>query len=109
MAPKGQEEVELSVVMPCLNETETVGACVRAARDVLKRHGITAEILVADNGSSDDSSEVAVREGARVVVVPERGYGSALMGAIAVSHGRYVFMADADGSYDFQEIPRFLS
>ena len=100
--------VELSVVMPCLNEAETVGACVRSARQALESHGIAGEILVADNGSTDASAAVAAQEGARVIAVAERGYGSALMGAIAAARGRYVFMADADGSYDFREIPRFL-
>lgn len=95
--------------MPCLNEEETVSACVRSARQALDRHGIAGEILVADNGSSDASADAAAREGARIISVPERGYGKALTGAIAASRGRYVFMADADGSYDFGEIPPFLA
>jgi glycosyltransferase involved in cell wall biosynthesis len=101
-------EIELSVVIPCLNEADTVGDCVATARRTLEANGIRGEIIVADNGSTDDSRAVAERNGARVVPVPGRGYGSALMGGIAAARGRYVIMGDADGSYDFGEIPRFL-
>lgn len=101
-------EIEVSVVMPCLDEAETVGRCVEAARRALEGAGIAGEIVVADNGSRDASVEVASRAGARVVHVAERGYGSALMGGIAASRGRFVVMGDADASYDFGEIPRFL-
>jgi glycosyltransferase involved in cell wall biosynthesis len=102
-------DVELSVVMPCLNESETLAVCVRAAREALEAHGIAGEIIVADNGSTDGSQEIAKSNGARVVDVAERGYGSALMGGIAAARGRYVIMGDADASYDFAEIPRFLA
>jgi len=108
-AMQGSGDVELSVVMPCLNEAETLAQCVRTARQALEAHGIAGEIIVADNGSSDGSQEIAKSHGARVVNVAERGYGSALMGGIAAARGRYVIMGDADASYDFAEIPRFLA
>lgn len=101
--------VELSVVMPCLNEADTLEACILAAQQALAANGIAGEIIVADNGSEDGSREVASRLGARVVGVAKRGYGSALMGGIAAAHGRYILMGDADESYDFAEIPRFLA
>jgi glycosyltransferase involved in cell wall biosynthesis len=108
-AMQGSGDVELSVVMPCLNEAETLAQCVRTARQALEAHGIAGEIIVADNGSSDGSQEIAKANGARVVSVAERGYGSALMGGIAAARGRYVIMGDADASYDFAEIPQFLA
>jgi glycosyltransferase involved in cell wall biosynthesis len=101
-------EMELSVVIPCLNEADTVGDCVATARRTLDANAISGEVVVADNGSTDDSRAVAERSGARVVPVAAKGYGSALMGGIAAARGRYVIMGDADGSYDFAEIPRFL-
>jgi glycosyltransferase involved in cell wall biosynthesis len=101
-------ELELTVVMPCLNEARTVGRCVELAVRTLKENGIHGEVVVADNGSTDGSREIAERAGARVVPVSERGYGAALMGGIAAARGRYVIMGDADESYDFAEIPRFL-
>jgi cellulose synthase/poly-beta-1,6-N-acetylglucosamine synthase-like glycosyltransferase len=76
-------EVELSIVMPCLNEAETLGACIESAQRALDANGIRGEVIIADNGSTDGSREIAARLGARVVVVAERGYGSALMGGIA--------------------------
>lgn len=99
---------ELSVVMPCLNEAETVPTCVRTAREALEAAGIDGEVIVADNGSSDGSPEVAAEAGARVVPVEARGYGAALMGGIAAARGRAILMGDADESYDFAEIPRFV-
>ena len=101
-------EVEVSVVMPCLNEAETLGICVEKAQRALRDAGITGEVIVADNGSSDGSQGIAERLGARVIPVRERGYGSALMGGIASARGRFVIMGDADDSYDFLEIPRFV-
>ncbi len=100
--------VEVTVVMPCLDEADTVGACVRKAQAALKAHGINGEIVVADNGSRDNSRELAERAGARVVPVAARGYGNALMGGIAAARGRFVVMGDADDSYDFGEVPRFV-
>src|SRR5689334_10955879 len=95
------QELELSVVMPCLNEAKTVGRCVERAVRALTDAGIQGEVVVADNGSTDGSRELAQRAGARVVPVAERGYGAALMGGIAAARGRYVIMGDADESYDF--------
>jgi hypothetical protein len=100
--------VEVSVVMPCLNEADTVETCVRKARVALREQGIEGEVIVADNGSTDASRAIAERAGARVVPVAARGYGNALMGGIAAARGRFVIMGDADDSYDFGEIPRFV-
>lgn len=100
--------IECSVVMPCLNEADTVASCVGAARSALAAHGIAGEVIVADNGSSDGSADIATSAGARVVHVDSRGYGSALMGGIAAARGRFVVMADADQSYDFAAIPAFV-
>ena len=101
-------DVEISIVMPCLNEADTIGTCVRKAMETLRRHRIAGEVIVADNGSTDASAAIAAELGARVVPVREKGYGAALMGGIAASRGRYILMGDADDSYDFREIPRFL-
>lgn len=100
--------VELTILMPCLNEAKTVGQCVRAAVDYLQRSGTSGEVLVADNGSTDGSREIAEAAGARVVAVPERGYGAALLGGIAAAQGRYVIMGDADCSYDFTSLDGFV-
>jgi len=100
---------ELSVVMPCLDEADTLALCIERARRALDEAGIDGEIVIADNGSLDGSVEIAHRLGARVVHVAERGYGSALMGGIAAARGRFVLMGDADDSYDFLEIPRFVA
>ncbi len=102
------DELELSIVMPCLNEAETLAACIRKARAYLETSGVRGEIVVGDNGSSDGSQEIARREGARVVDVPQRGYGAALHGATLAARGRYVVMGDSDGSYDFSELTPFL-
>ena len=102
------ESIELSVVMPCLNEGNTVGMCVRKAIQALRAAGIRGEVIVADNGSTDGSQAIAELEGARVVNILEKGYGNALMGGILASHGEYILMGDADDSYDFTHIPRFL-
>lgn len=99
---------ELSVVMPCLDEADTLATCIEKARRAMDEAGIDGEIVIADNGSTDGSLEIARRLGARVVPVAERGYGSALMGGIAAARGRYVLMGDADDSYDFLELPRFV-
>lgn len=99
---------EVSVVLPCLNEAETLGACIDKASRALHEHRIAGEIIVADNGSTDGSVEIARQRGAIVVDVPAKGYGSALMGGIAAARGRYVVMGDADDSYDFMELPKFV-
>ncbi len=99
---------ELSVVMPCLNEAETLGACIETVWATLLDHGIAGEIVVADNGSADDSREITMRLGARLAVSRERGYGNALMVGISAARGRFVLIGDADGSYDFREVPAFL-
>lgn len=100
--------IELSIVMPCLNEVRSIGKRVQQAILVLAEIGVTGEVIVADNGSSDGSFEIARVEGAKVVSVPERGYGSALMAGIEAAQGMYVLMADADESHDLTHIPRFL-
>src|SRR5262249_22994765 len=101
------DSVEVSIVMPCLNEADTLETCLTKARRALDAAGIPGEIIVADNGSTDGSREIAARSGARLVPVAARGYGNALMGGIAAARGRYVIMGDADDSYDFLETPRF--
>ncbi len=100
--------LELSIIMPCLNEAETLATCIGKARDYLERHKIAGEVLIADNGSSDGSQEIATNSGARVVPIPERGYGSALRGGIAAAKGQYIIMGDADDSYDFTNLSPFL-
>ncbi len=102
------EPLELSVVMPCLDEADTLATCISKAQRAMSEHGVRGEVVVADNGSRDGSVEIAERAGARVVHVAERGYGSALMGGIAASQGRIVLMGDADDSYDFLEIPAYI-
>jgi len=112
-APAGGHEasppVELSIVMPCLNEAETVATCVAKARQYLERSGVVGEVIVADNGSTDGSQELARAAGARVVDVPQRGYGSALIGGIAEARGVYIVMGDADDSYDFTDLDGFVA
>jgi hypothetical protein len=100
--------VELTLLMPCLNERETVADCVRAARRFLASRGIVGEVVVADNGSTDDSRQLAHGAGARVVDVPSRGYGAALLGGMAAARGRYIIMGDADCSYDFSRLEGFV-
>jgi hypothetical protein len=99
---------ELSIVIPCLDEAPTIGGVVRAARESIGRLGVPAEIVVADNGSTDGSQSIAEEEGARVVSVAERGYGSALAAGIAAARGRSVIMGDADGSYDLSRLEPFV-
>ena len=100
--------MELTVVMPCLNEAETVATCVRKAMGFLAESGISGEVLIADNGSTDGSQQLAEAEGARVVDVNEKGYGNALMGGIVAAHGKYIIMGDADDSYDFTNLMPFV-
>ncbi|MGI5229494.1 glycosyltransferase family 2 protein [Actinoallomurus sp. CA-142502] len=101
--------MELSVVMPCLNEAETVETCVRKALGFFAEHGVDGEVIIADNGSTDGSQQLARDAGARVVPVSEKGYGNALMGGIRAARGTYVVMGDADDSYDFTSLMPFLT
>ena len=107
-------EIELSIVMPCLNEADTLEACIRRAQTAIREYGISGEVLVADNGSTDGSQAIAERCGARLIRVPQHanpqrnGYGNGLMTGIAAAQGRYILMGDSDASYDFGEAPRFL-
>jgi hypothetical protein len=108
-APQAQtDELELTILMPCLNEAETIGICVWKAMRYLAGAGIAGEVLVADNGSTDGSQTIAEGLGARVVPVPERGYGAALQGGIAAARGRFIIMGDADDSYDFTALDGFV-
>ncbi len=100
--------IEVSVVMPCLNEADTLEICIKKAQTAFRESGIVGEIVVADNGSTDESKEIAARNGARVINVEEKGYGSALMGGIEAARGKFIIMGDADDSYDFLEIPKFV-
>jgi glycosyltransferase involved in cell wall biosynthesis len=99
----------VSVVIPCLNEAENIEVCVTAALGALKDGAIAGEVLVVDNASEDDSAALAAAAGARVVSEPRRGYGSAYLAGFAAAKGKYIVMADADLTYDFNEIPRFVS
>jgi glycosyltransferase involved in cell wall biosynthesis len=101
-------ELELTILMPCLNEAETVASCVGKARSFLQRTGIQGEVLVADNGSTDGSPELARNAGARVIQVTAKGYGSALLGGLRAARGRFVIMGDADDSYDFSRLDGFV-
>jgi glycosyltransferase involved in cell wall biosynthesis len=100
---------ELTILMPCLNEAETLARCITKARSFLIRSGIIGEVVVADNGSTDGSQQIAELQGARVVPITEKGYGSALMGGILAARGRYVIMGDADDSYDFAALDGFIA
>jgi hypothetical protein len=100
---------ELTILMPCLNEAETLGTCIRKAQQFLREHAVAGEVLIADNGSTDGSREIAESLGARVVSVPRRGYGAALIGGIVAAAGDYVIMGDADDSYDFADLEPFLA
>lgn len=102
------KQIVISVVMPCLNEAETLEDCIIEAFDAIKLQGVEGEVVIADNGSRDGSQLIAERLGARLVHVPEKGYGIALLEGIKAARGRYVLMGDADGSYDFREMPAFL-
>ncbi len=100
--------LELSVVMPCLNEARTVVTCIKKALDFMQRNGVAGEVIIADNGSTDGSQQLAEEAGARVVAVAEKGYGNALMGGFRAAQGRYIVMGDADDSYDFSALEPFL-
>lgn len=109
MGDDAQADLELTILMPCLNEAETLGVCVRKALGYLRRSGIAGEVLVADNGSTDGSQAIAEGLGARVVAVAERGYGAALIAGIAAARGRFVIMGDSDDSYDFTDLDSFVT
>src|SRR6185437_6584305 len=102
------DEIEVSVVLPCLNEAETVGTCVKTAIDTLRRLRLRGEVLVVDNGSDDGSPEIARAAGARVITEPKRGYGNALRRGAQEARGNLIVMADADDSYDLSELSRFV-
>jgi hypothetical protein len=104
-----QGQIELTILMPCLNEAETLAVCIDKARAYLERSGVVGEVLIADNGSTDGSQAIARAHGARVVDVPTRGYGAALGAGIAAARGRYVIMGDADDSYDFASLDAFVA
>jgi glycosyltransferase involved in cell wall biosynthesis len=101
-------ECELTILMPCLNEAETLVRCITKARAFLMRSGIIGEVLIADNGSTDGSQQIAEMQGARVLVIREKGYGSALLGGLHAAHGRFVIMGDSDDSYDFSQLDGFV-
>src|SRR5215210_1523518 len=103
-----RDRLTLSVVIPCLNEAQSIAECVRRASKTLEEHDIPGEVVVVDNGSTDGSAELAERAGALVVHEERRGYGSAYLAGLAVARGDYIVMADADLTYDFEDIPRFL-
>jgi glycosyltransferase involved in cell wall biosynthesis len=101
--------IEFSIVMPCLNEAETLAICIQKAQRSLAENNVTGEIVIADNGSTDGSQDIAASLGARVINVPAKGYGSALMGGIAAAQGQYIIMGDADDSYDFSALGPFIA
>lgn len=103
-----KDYIELTILMPCLNEAETLAECIIKAKSFLKTHNINGEVIVADNGSTDGSVEIAEKNGARVVNVPVPGYGSALIGGTKAALGKYVIMGDADNSYDFSQLRPFI-
>jgi glycosyltransferase involved in cell wall biosynthesis len=109
MSMSSSHSCELTILMPCLNEAETIEVCIRKALGYLVQSGVDGEVLIADNGSTDGSQEIANRLGARVVPVAEKGYGSALIGGISAARGRYVIMGDADDSYDFSALDPFVA
>src|SRR5262249_6816370 len=104
-----QDSLEVSIVMPCLNEADTLATCIEKAQRALCEHKISGEIIVADNGSTDGSQAIAMRLGARLIHVAAKGYGNALMGGIAAARGQFIIMGDADDSYDFLELPSLLN
>lgn len=103
-----QPEIELTILMPCLNEAETLEVCIRKAQGFLARSGVSGEVLISDNGSTDGSQEIAARLGARVSAASRRGYGAALINGIESARGRFIIMADADDSYDFENLEPFV-
>src|SRR5262249_53329301 len=104
-----EEDFEVTIVLPCLNEEAAIGLCLERLQEVITREGLRAEIVVVDNASTDRSAAIARAHGARVIYQPERGYGSAYLKGLSEARGRYLVMADADNTYDFNEIPAFLA
>lgn len=104
-----RRDIEVTILMPCLNEAETIQCCVRKAMGFLAESGISGEVLVADNGSTDGSQGMAEQLGARVVSIDRRGYGAALIGGIEAAAGRFVIMGDSDDSYDFTALGPFVA
>jgi glycosyltransferase involved in cell wall biosynthesis len=103
-----EKQIELTIVMPCLNEAETLKTCIDKAMKYLNDNNISGEVVIGDNGSTDGSQEIAHSCGARVVDIPRKGYGSALMGAIQAAKGKYVIMGDSDDSYDFSNLNAYV-
>ncbi len=103
-----RKDIELSIVMPCLNEAETLAICITKANNWIIQNNVIGEVVIGDNGSTDGSQKIATDLGARVINVPSKGYGSALMGAIEASYGKYVIMGDSDDSYDFGNLTLFV-
>ncbi len=103
-----QGDIEVSVVMPCLNEAETLEICIQKAAGCLKKNNVRSEIVIADNGSTDGSQDIATRNGARVVPVERKGYGAALQGGFDAAYGKFMLMGDADDSYDFENLMPFI-
>src|SRR5689334_23347876 len=104
-----EAELELTILMPCLNESKTLARCIDKAWSYLARSGAAGEVLIADNGSTDGSQAIAIAHGARVVNISARGYGAALIGGIKAARGRYVIMGDSDDSYDFSSLDGFVA
>jgi glycosyltransferase involved in cell wall biosynthesis len=103
-----QATLDVSVVIPCLNEVETIAVCVRKAKAAIERRGLAGEVIVVDNGSTDGSPELAMEEGAHVLREPRRGYGNAYLAGLAAARGRYIVMGDGDDTYNFDEVDRFV-
>ena len=103
------KNIEVSIVMPCLNEEETLGICIQKAQRTLDALGIVGEVVIADNGSTDASAEIAERLGASFVHQPTRGYGAAYLAGLAAAQGQYIIMGDSDDTYDFTDLERFIT
>lgn len=102
-------DFEVSVVIPCLNEARSIAICIDKARASFSNSGVRGEVVVADNGSTDGSIDIAQQHGARVVCVPTKGYGNALRAGIEAAHGDFIVMGDGDDSYDFSQVPEFVA
>ncbi len=103
-----QKNIELSIIMPCLNEAETLAACINKANYWLKANKVSGEVIIGDNGSTDGSQQIALSLGAKVIDVPRKGYGAALMGAIEAANGKFIIMGDSDDSYDFSQLDLYI-